>query len=86
MTVDFDLTLLDMTPEKILNQIKRATRARYRYVFSTSDAGRKTDIVVDHQLVNHILLLETLAGLAGVDVDSVNEAARVGIALAQGER
>ena len=84
--MDLDLTLLDTTPEKILNQIRRAARARYRYVFSCSDAGRKTDPAVDHQLVNHVHLLETLAELGGVDVDAVEQAVRGGVAQARSER
>ena len=81
-----DLTALGTSTTHILTQLRRATRARYRYVFSCTDQGKHVDVPVDHQLTNHMLLLHSLAELAGVSTEAIYEATHLGVVEAANER
>lgn len=80
-----DLALLDTNAVKILHQLRRATRARYRYIHLANAQGVQADPAVEHQLTNHVQLLEQLAQLASVDEDKIQEAIRLGVADARDE-
>lgn len=82
---DIDLALLGSNPEKILNQLERASRAHQRYLIATNAQGVKADPAVDNQLLNHVQLLESLAQLAGVWTSHTDEAIRRGAAIARAE-
>lgn len=85
MTDTLDLALLGSNPAKILVQLTRAARARYRYIHLSNAQGVKADPAVDHQLLNHVQLVEALAHLAGVDVEQTQEAIRAGAEQASNE-
>lgn len=74
-----DLAQLDTSPEKILVQLRRAARARYRYIHLSNARDTKSDPAVDHQLANHVI---RLAELAGVDDELRQRAIRDGVAQA----
>ena len=57
--------LVNFTPEKLLIAIERATRARYRYVYQCNNLGVRIDAAIDHQLINHMTLLQDIAQAAG---------------------
>lgn len=80
-----DLAQLDTSPEKILVQLRRAARARYRYIHLSNARDAKSDPAVDHQLANHVILLDRLAELAGVDDELRQRAIREGVAQAHTE-
>lgn len=77
-----DLAQLDTSPEKILIQLQRAARARYRYIHLSNERDAKADPAVEHQLMNHVILLDRLAELAGVDDELRQRAIREGVAQA----
>lgn len=83
--MDFDLALIGSNPEKILTQLERASRARQRYLIQAGERNVKADPAVDHQLLNHVQLLESLAQLAGVWASHTEEAIRRGAAIARDE-
>lgn len=85
MTDTLDLALLGSNPEKILVQLRRATRARYRYIHLSNARDVKADPAVDQQLLNHVQLVESLAHLAGVDAEKIQDAVRDGVAQARAE-
>lgn len=80
-----DLELLDFTPEKLLIAVRRATRARYRYVYQCNAQGVKVDPAVEHQLTNHMTLLQDLAQAAGLSSEDVVDAMRLGSTQAHDE-
>jgi hypothetical protein len=80
-----DLEALNFTPEKLLIAVRRATRARYRYVHQCNAQGVKVDPAIDHQLTNHMMLLQDVAQAAGIDSDVVVEAMQRGTAEARDE-
>lgn len=83
--IDFDLDLIGSNDVKILHQLRRATRARYRYIHLSNAQDVKPDPAVEHQLMNHVQLIETLAQLANVDQNQIVEAVRLGVADARDE-
>ncbi len=80
-----DLELLNFTPEKLLIAVRRATRARYRYVHQCNAQGVKVDPAVDHQLTNHMTLLQDLAQAVGVSSEDVVKMMQLGVAQARTE-
>lgn len=80
-----DLELLNFTPEKLLIALRRATRARYRYVHQCNAQGVKVDPAIDHQLINHMTLLQDLAKAVGLSLEDVVEAMQRGTAQAREE-
>jgi hypothetical protein len=80
-----DLEALNFTPEKLLIAVRRSTRARYRYVHQCNEQGVKVDPAVEHQLTNHMMLLQDIAQAVGLDSDVVVEAMQRGTAQAREE-
>lgn len=80
-----DLELLGTNPDKILTQLRRAVRARYRYIHLSNAQGVKADPAVDNQLLNHVQLLTSLAVLGGVDAERIQEATNDGARDARAE-
>lgn len=80
-----DLELLNFTPEKLLIAVRRSTRAHYRYVHQCSAQQVKVDPAIDHQLTNHMMLLQDIAQAAGLSSEDVVEAMRQGSAQAHDE-
>lgn len=81
-----DLELINMTPEKLLIAIERASRARYRYVYARADAGQRVDVPIEHQLTNHVTLLQDIAQAVGLDSEVVVQAMQRGATRAFDER
>lgn len=65
------LTALGLTPETVLIQLERAAHARWR---NLKLSGDKPDMAVDHTLMNHMMLLDSLAALGGADATQIREA------------
>jgi phage portal protein BeeE len=78
-----DLELLNFTPETLLIALRRATRGRYLYVYQCNAQGVKVDPAVDHQLTNHMTLLQDIAQAVGVDSETLMDVQRQGIAAAR---
>lgn len=81
-----DLESINFTAETLLVAIRRATRGRYRYVYQCADQGVKVDPAVEHQLTNHMTLLQDVAQAAGLDSDVVVAAMQAGSKAAHDER
>lgn len=80
-----DLAVLDLTPEKLLLAITRATRARYRYVALANAKGERYDVPVEHQLMNHVNLLVDVARAVGMTYDQTDAAISEGVKQAHAE-
>jgi hypothetical protein len=80
-----DLATLDFTPEKLLLAITRATHARYRYMALANARGERYDVPVEHQLMNHINLLVTVARSAEISSDQTDAAIVEGVRQAHAE-
>jgi hypothetical protein len=78
-----DLELLNFTPETLLNAVRRATRGRYIYVYQCNAQGVKVDPAVDHQLMQHMVVLQDIAQAVGMDSETLMNAQREGIASAR---
>jgi hypothetical protein len=78
-----NLDLLNFTPETLLIAVRRATRGRYLYVYRCNEQGVKVDPAVDHQLMNHMIVLQDIAQAMGVDSETLLDAQRAGIASAR---
>ena len=63
------LAALGLTQETVLIQLERAAHARWRYLAQSAadDVRLQPSDTVDHMLMNHMTLLDSLAVLGGVD-------------------
>lgn len=80
-----DLETINFTPEKLLLAVERSTRARYRFVHQCNARKVKVDPAIDHQLINHMTLLQDIAQAVGLSSEDVVEAMRRGTARAHDE-
>lgn len=67
----------------MLNLVTRAANGRYRYVALCAARKEPVDVQVDNQLLNHLLLIEEIAKLAGKADDEIMKARNEGIAQAR---
>lgn len=70
------LTALGLTVETALIQLERAAHARWRYLAQSAANGVRVQPsdAVDHVLMNHMMLLDSLAQLGGADATQVRNA------------
>lgn len=61
------LEALGLTPETLLDQLRQAWHARTWNATLAWRRGERVDQAVDLGLMNHVLLLDSLAELAGID-------------------
>lgn len=63
------LAALGLTPETVLVQLERAAHGRWHYLKQCKENGIKLQPsdAVDHLLMNHMMLLDSLATLGGVE-------------------
>jgi len=80
--MEWYLTALGLTSETVLIQLERAAAARSRYQAQSAQRGVKLELndTVDLMLMNHMMLLDSLASLGGVKNTEIQRAARRGMA------
>lgn len=80
--MEWYLTALGLTSETVLTELERAAAARSRYQVESAQRGIKLELndTVDLMLMNHMMLLDSLATLGGVENIEIQRAARRGMA------
>lgn len=80
--MEWYLTALGLDTETVLIQLERAAAARSRYQAESKQRGIKLELndTVDLMLMNHMMLLDSLATLGGVENIKIQHAARRGLA------
>lgn len=80
--MEWYLTALGLTPQTVLSQLESAAAARSRYRALSEQRGVKLELndTVDLTLMNHMMLLDSLASLGGVESTEIQRAARRGMA------
>lgn len=72
------LAALGLTPETVTIQLERAAHARWRYLTLCRREKAPVDGTVDQHLMNHMMLLDSLATLGGIENGQLQAAVRRG--------
>lgn len=80
-----ELADFDLSATTLVSHLRRAARGHQRYLLTCQAQGVKVDPAVEHQLANHIILLQAIAKASGRDDDQIQADVDQGVAQARSE-